>query len=79
MGGGGDFFLFLFFCLVFLPAPAKDSNKLIAGELDSSHEAISDENSMPTSDVVENYRGLCAAVDNKFVFARPQEQIAGVQ
>lgn len=49
------------------------------GELDSYPEVTNDENSLPTSVAVENYRGLCAAVDNKFVCARPQEQIAGMQ
>lgn len=49
------------------------------GELDSYPEVTNDENSLPTSVAVENYRSLCAAVDNKFVCARPQEQIAGMQ
>lgn len=54
-------------------------NKWIARELDSCPEVTNDENSLPTSAAVENYSGLCAAVDNKFVCVRPQEQIAGMQ
>jgi len=67
-----------FFFLLFVLHEDKDSNKQIAGELPSCCEASNDENSLPTSDAVENYRGLCPAVADKFVCARPQEQIAGV-
>lgn len=42
-------------------------------------EAIDDENSVPASDTVENYSGLCVTADNEFVSAGLREQTAAVQ
>lgn len=42
-------------------------------------EAINGGNSVPGSDVMENYSGLCVTVENKFVSAGLWEQTAAVQ